>query len=192
MKVLVETSARHVHLSHEALESLFGKNYELNLKRKLSQPNQFLSEEKVDLFVGSLFIKNVSVLGPLRNECQAEISLTDARKLKANIKIRESGRLEDTTGFVLKGPNGEFSQNYGLIAAKRHIHMSPEDLKEFQIKNSDNICRLKIKNCERSLIFGDVVVRISEKFKLAAHIDTDEANAAGLDGPVCFGEILNY
>jgi putative phosphotransacetylase len=177
MKFMVETSARHVHLSQEDLETLFGKGYELTVKKELSQPGQFASNEKVTV-VGERGEKAMSVLGPVRSQSQVEVSLTDARSLGLKALVRESGDLEGTAGCVLKGPKGEVKLEKGVIAAKRHIHMTPEDAKNFGVENGQ-IVSVAVETNGRSLVFGDTVIRVSDKYKLAMHIDTDESNAAG-------------
>ena len=180
MKVLVETSARHVHLNQESLEILFGKDFELTRKKDLSQPGQFLSNEKVEIVGSRSAMKNVSILGPLREEVQVEISKTDARALGIDVCIRESGDLLGTSGCKIIGPAGEIEIFSGVIVAKRHIHLSPEDAQKFNLEDKQ-IVSVKIESEERSLIFSDVVCRVSEKFSTAVHIDTDEANAANVN-----------
>ena len=187
MKVLIETSARHIHLSREDSNKLFGKNYELKIKRNLSQPGEFLSTEKISLEVNGNKFDNISVLGPLREKTQVEVSLTDSRKLKIKVPIRESGNIENSPGGVLIGPNGYAEIKCGIIVAKRHIHMSPSDASIGGFIEGEE-CNLEVITENRSLIFSQTLIRISEKFKLSAHIDTDESNAAGIDGPV-FGMI---
>lgn len=188
MKIPVEVSARHVHLSLDAAEKLFGENYEFKIKRELSQKGQYLYEEKVDLFCGENFIKNVSILGPMRKETQLEISLSDARKLKMAVPIKESGNLENSPGFKLVGPKGEFEAKRGLIAAKRHLHIPNNMEHDLNVKDSQ-IIKIKIEGSDRNLVFDDVVVRSNPNFSLALHIDTDEGNAANcIKGT--FGEIL--
>jgi len=176
-KILVETSARHIHLSQADLETLFGEGYELTKKKDLSQPGQFACAEKVTV-VGERGEKAMSVLGPVRNETQIEVAATDARAMGLKAQIRESGDLEGTSGCVLRGPKGEVTLDKGVIIAKRHIHMTPEDAEHFGVENGQ-IVQVKCDSDGRSLIFGDVVVRVSASYKLAMHIDTDEANAAG-------------
>ena len=176
-KVLVETSARHVHVTQEDLEKLFGKGYELHVKKMLSQPGQFVSEERIDVVGPKKTQSGVSILGPVLKASQVEISLTDARALGLNAPIRESGDIAGSGACKLVGPAGEVELAEGVIAAKRHIHMTPKDAEEFGCKDKD-IVSVKIDTDGRSLIFGDVVVRVSEKFALAMHIDTDESNAA--------------
>ena len=186
-KVLVEVSARHVHLSQEHLEALFGEGYQLTVKKMLSQPGQFACEEKVTV-VGSRGESKMSILGPVRKESQVEVSLTDARALGVKALIRESGDLEGTEGCKLVGPAGEVVLEKGVIAAKRHIHFTPEDAEKFGIKDKD-IVSVKIDTAERSVIFGDVVCRVSPSYALAMHIDTDEGNAIGYSG-LTYGEVI--
>ena len=197
-KIIVETSARHVHVTKETLEILFGKGYELTFKKALSQPGQFLSGEKVNLVYFKVnkvtgekvetSIKNVSILGPIRKADQVEISLTDARGLGVNCPVRESGDIAGSGVCTIVGPKGSVTLKEGVIAAKRHIHMTPSDAKEFNVNNGD-IVNVKVNTNGRSLTFGDVVIRVREDFALAMHIDTDESNAAGCSGEV-FGEIV--
>ena len=174
-KLLVETSARHLHLSQEHLEILFGKGHELTVKKMLSQPGQFAAEEKVQV-VGPKGTLKMSVLGPVRKETQIEGSLTDARSLGVAAPIRESGDIAGSGACKLVGPAGEVELTEGVIAAKRHLHITPEDAAEMGLKDKD-IISLKIDSPDRSLIFGDVVVRVSASYATAVHIDTDEANA---------------
>ncbi len=180
-KVLVEISARHVHVTQADLETLFGSGAVLHPKKNLSQPEQYASEEKVELVGPKSSIKNVSILGPVRNATQAEVSLTDARTLGVVALVRESGNIEGSNGITLVGPAGSVVLTKGLIAAKRHIHLTPEVAATFGVKNTQ-IVSVKLGANERSTVFGDVVIRVSEKFAPAMHIDTDEANAAGLSG----------
>ena len=185
-KILVETSARHIHLSQEALEALFGKGAALTNKKDLSQPGQFACEEKVEL-VGPKSSMKVSVLGPVRKDTQVELSLTDARMLGVSAAVRESGDIAGTTGLTLRGPAGEYAISEGVIAAKRHIHLTPADAKEFGVEDKQ-IVKVKL-NTERPLVFDGVVVRVNENFAAAMHIDTDESNAACAFGNVD-GEII--
>ena len=186
-KVLVETSARHIHLSREAVEVLFGKDYQLTNKKDLSQPGQFACAEKLEV-VGPKGKLKASILGPTRPAGQVELSLTDARTVGlVGVPVRESGDVAGSVGCKLVGPCGEVELKEGVIAAKRHIHMTPADAAEIGVADKE-IVQVKL-DTARPLIFGDVVVRVSEKFALAMHIDTDEANAAGCAGAV-FGEIV--
>ena len=176
-KFIIETSARHVHVSQEALETLFGKGYALTPKKDLSQPGQFACEERVTVVGPKKELKGVSILGPVRPATQVELSATDARSIGVGVAIKESGDILGTPGCKLIGPEGEIEIAEGVIVAKRHIHMTPADAEKLGVKDKD-IVSVKADSEERSCIFGDVVVRVSEKFALAMHIDTDEANAA--------------
>lgn len=188
-EVLVEISARHVHVTKEHLAILFGEGYELTPKKDLSQPGQFACEERVTVVGPKRELKGVSILGPCRKETQVEISLTDARSIGVSAPIRESGDVAGSGACKLVGPAGEVELTEGVIAAKRHIHMTPEDAANYGIKDNQ-IVSVKIPTQGRSLIFGDVVARVSPNYKLAMHLDTDEANAAGVPGS-CVGEILD-
>ena len=174
---IVETSARHVHVTKQDLETLFGEGYELHVKKMLSQPGQFASEERVDVVGPKKTLANVSILGPIRSATQVELSLTDARGIGVTAPIRESGDIEGSGACKLVGPKGEVEVSQGVIAAKRHIHMTPADAAEYGVADKD-VVSVKVNTNGRSLVFGDVVVRVSEKFSLAMHIDTDESNAA--------------
>lgn len=182
-KILVETSARHVHLSEADMEILLGKGQSLTVKKMLSQPGQFASNERINLVGPKNTISNVLILGPTRPATQVEISLTDARTLGISVPVRESGDVAGSAGLKLVGPAGEVEITEGAIAAKRHIHLDPATADELGVTDKQ-IVSAKVETDGRSLIFGDVVVRVSEKFAPAVHIDTDEANAAG-----CVGEV---
>ena len=185
-KVLVETSARHVHLSQEAIDTLFGKGYTLTNKKDLSQPGQFACEEKVEV-IGPKGSLKMSILGPARPASQVEISLSDARTLGVKAPVRESGDIAGTPGCTIKVGDNVVEISEGVIVAKRHIHMTPADAAEIGVADKQ-IVKVKL-DTARPLIFDDVVVRVSEKFALAMHIDTDECNAAGAAGEV-YGEIV--
>lgn len=178
-QVLVETSARHLHLSQKDLDMLFGEGYSLTNKKDLSQPGQFACAERVDVVGPKRTLEGVTVLGPLRKTTQIELSMTDARSIGLDAPVRESGDIEGSAGCKLVGPKGEIELKQGVIVAKRHIHMTPEDATEFGVKDKD-VVSVKIDSEGRSLVFGDVIVRVSDKFALAMHIDTDESNAAGV------------
>ena len=188
MKVLIETSARHIHLCKEHLEILFGKDANLTVKKELSQPGQFCSCQKVSIVGPRNTIDNVSILGPVRSYTQVEISLTDARKLGIEPKVRISGDIDDTPGCKVIGPYGELELNHGVIIAKRHIHMTPSDSEKLSLTDRQSVS-VKVDSNDRSLIFNDVIIRINKKFATVMHIDTDEANAASIK---CtgFGEII--
>ena len=181
---IVETSARHIHLTEEHFKVLFGEDAQLTVKKQLSQPGQFACEERVTIVGPKKELAGVSILGPFRAESQVELSATDARSIGLPIVIRESGDLKGTPACVVKGPKGELSLEYGVIVAKRHIHMTPADAKEFGVENGQ-IVNVKVLNeTGRQLVFGDTVVRVSEKYALAMHVDTDESNAGALSGVV--------
>ena len=177
-KIIVEMSARHVHVTQQDLETLFGKGAALTPKRDLSQPGQYLSEERVDLIGPKKTIANVSILGPTRPETQVEVSLTDARTLGVDAPVRMSGDVAGTGSVTIKGPAGEVTIKEGVIAAKRHIHMTPEDAEKMGLKDGQNVS-VKV-DTDRGVIFNETVLRVSPKFATAMHIDTDEANAVAL------------
>ena len=186
-KVLVETSARHVHLTENDIETLFGKGATLTHKKDLSQPGQFACEERVTLEGPKKSIPNVIILGPARPATQVELSFTDARTLGINAPVRESGDVAGSAPLRIVGPAGTVELAEGAIIAKRHIHLTPEDAANFGVSDKEVVC-LKVES-ERTTVFDDVVVRVSPKFSAAAHLDTDEANAACAFG-VCYGEII--
>ena len=185
---IVETSARHVHVSQADLETLFGAGYQLTPKKDLSQPGQYACAERVDVVGPKKTLTGVSILGPVRKETQVEISLTDARSIGVSAPIRESGDTAGSGACKLVGPCGEVELAQGVIAAKRHIHMTPADAAEMDVKDKDVVC-VKVETDGRNTIFGDVVVRVNENFALAMHIDTDESNAAAC-GRNQMGEIV--
>ena len=186
--VLIETSARHVHVSEADLKVLFGENAKLTFKKALSQPGQFACEERVTIVGPKKSIANVSILGPARNATQVELSATDARSIGVDIAIRESGDLKGTPGCKIVGPCGEVELAEGVIVAKRHIHITPEDAVELNLSDKE-VVSVKVVNEYRSIVFGDVVVRVRSDFSKAMHIDTDESNA-GCIAPGTIGEII--
>ena len=188
MKFIVETSARHVHVTEETLKILVGEGHQLTHKKDLSQPGQFACEERVTVVGPKKSLERVSILGPVRKADQVELSLTDARSIGVTAPIRESGDVAGSGACKLVGPCGEVELKEGVIVAKRHIHATPEDAEALGVKDKD-VVSVKIDTEGRSLIFGDVVVRVSPKFALAMHIDTDESNAAGC-GREVYGEIV--
>ena len=186
-KFIVETSARHVHLTQESIEILFGAGHQLTNKKDLSQPGHFACEEKVTV-KGPKGALKASILAPARPAHQVELSLTDARTIGiANVPDRESGDIAGSGDCVIEGPCGSVEVKGGVIAAKRHIHMTPADAERLGVSDKE-IVSVKL-DTARPLVFGDVVVRVSEKFALAMHIDTDESNAACAFGEV-YGEIV--
>ena len=189
-EVLVETSARHVHVTREALDILFGEGFELTHKKDLSQPGQFASNERVAVIGSKGQFPAVSILGPIRPECQVELSLTDARSIGVDAPVRESGDVAGSGACKLVGPCGEVELKEGVIAAQRHIHATPEDAEKYGLQDKQLVSVKVDSGNGRSLVFSDVVVRVSPKYALAMHIDTDESNAA-CAVPGLMGEILD-
>ena len=185
--VKIGLSNKHVHLSQEHLNVLFGEGHELTPTKDLVQPGQFASEEKVDIVGPKKTLTGIRVLGPVRPETQVELAMTDARTLGIKAPVRESGHLDGTPGCKLVGPEGEVELDYGVIVAQRHVHLNPEQAVEAGVKDKDVVC-LKIDG-ERGLIFDNVVVRAGEKHEKEVHLDTDEGNAAGC-GPDAVAEII--
>ncbi|MDR1669020.1 MAG: phosphate propanoyltransferase [Oscillospiraceae bacterium] len=185
--VLIEGSARHVHLKREDLDALFGSGYTLRKKRDLLQPGEFLTEEKVTLTGPRGSVERVSVLGPLRSATQAEISITDARALGVSAPVRLSGDIAGSAPIRLTGPAGSVELAEGCIVAKRHLHVTPADAETLGITGRNTV-RVKVGG-ERAVTFDEVTVRVSENFYTEVHLDYDEMNAAGLSGEV-YGEIL--
>jgi propanediol utilization protein len=175
-KVPVGISARHVHVSQADLDILYGEGYQLTVKKDLLQVGQFASNELVDIVTEKGSFKNVRILGPIRKQTQVEIALTDALKLKLAIPVRDSGDLKGSPGITIVGPKGSIELKEGVIAAGRHIHMSPTDAVAFGVKDKD-IVKVRCSG-ERGLVFENVLIRAHESFRLEMHIDTDEANAA--------------
>ena len=197
-KILVETSARHIHLTQEAVEALFGAGHTLTKKKDLSQPGQFACEEKVtvvnkcvDKRTGAEVEKTLtmSVLGPVRPETQVEVSFTDARTLGVSAPVRESGDVAGTPGAKLVGPAGEYVIDHGIIVAKRHIHLTPENAADLGVENGQIVKVFVDTGAGRKTVFDDVVIRVKSSFAPAMHIDTDECNASAAFG-VVYGEII--
>jgi len=187
-KILIETSARHVHVTDYDLEILFGKNAKLTFKRALSQPGQFAAEERVTLVGPKRSISNVIILGPTRRKTQVEISATDARNLGIEAVIRESGNISGTPGIKIVGPAGEIDLKEGAIVAKRHIHVNQEEAEKYHISDNE-VVSVHVINDTRSITYHDVVVRVRDDFSAAMHIDTDEANAGSI-APGTYGRIM--
>ena len=175
-KFIVETSARHVHLTAEAFATLFGEGKELTVKKMLSQPGQFASEERVTIVGPKKSLPNVSILGPFRKANQVELSATDARSIGIVAPIRESGDVAGSGACKIVGPEGEIEISEGVIVAKRHIHLTPADAEEMGVKDKD-VVWVRLDTDGRKAILGDVVCRVSDSYALAMHIDTDESNA---------------
>ena len=178
-KVKVGISNKHLHLSQEHLEILFGKGAELTVKKELGQPGQFAAEETVEIIGPKRSLGSVRVLGPVRKETQVELALTDARGIGIKAPIRESGKLEGTPGCKLVGPCGEIELDHGVIAAMRHIHLSAAQAEEAGVKDKE-IVMVKVADTERPLVFDNVLIRAGEGHEAEAHFDTDEGNAAQL------------
>jgi len=179
LKINIEVSARHIHLSQKDVEKLFGRGYELKKLRDLSQKGEFAVKDKVTVESAGGRIDDVRILGPVRPRTQVEISLTDAYKLKINPPIRLSDDLAGSAGIKVIGPKSSLNLRKGVIVAKRHIHASLADGKKYKIKNNQKVSVL-INKGERKLRFDEVVVRVDKDYSLACHIDTDEGNAAGI------------
>ena len=187
-EVLVETSARHVHVSKADLETLFGAGYELTKKMDLSQPGQYACEERVQVIGAKGSFPAVSILGPTRPDTQLELSASDARSIGVVAPCRESGDVAGSGACKLVGPKGEVELKEGVIVAKRHIHATPADAEKYGLSDKQ-IVDVKVESDGRTLTFGDVIVRVNPNYALAMHIDTDESNAA-FATPGMMGEIL--
>lgn len=188
-KFIVETSARHVHLTAEAFATLFGEGKELTVKKMLSQPGQFASEERVTIVGPKKSLPNVSILGPFRKANQVELSATDARSIGIVAPIRESGDVAGSGACKIVGPEGEIEISEGVIVAKRHIHLTPADAEEMGVKDKD-VVWVRLDTDGRKAILGDVVCRVSDSYALAMHIDTDESNAVSAPREL-YGEIVD-
>lgn len=182
----IGVSVRHVHLSREHTDVLFGPGYELTKKRDVTQPGQYVTRETVDLVGPKGEIRRVSIIAPLRRETQIEVARTDAFALGVSPPLRESGKLEGTPGITLRGPSGTITIDRGVILAHRHVHMNPEQARDYGVKDRD-VIQVKVEG-EREMTMGDVIVRVHPEYELDMHVDTDEANAAGLhnDSVVAF------
>ena len=176
----IAVSARHLHLDADTFARLFGEGATPTRYKDISQPGQFACEEKVNLIGPRGRIDGVRLLGPLRPKTQVEVSRTDEFKLGIDAPIRDSGQVAGSAPIVLEGPKGTVSIAEGLICAKRHVHMHTDDAARFGVKDGDEI-EVAITGGPRDIVFGDVLVRVSPRYKLEMHIDTDEANAAELD-----------
>lgn len=188
LKIPIETSARHIHVSEEDFKKLFGEDAELTYVHELSQPGQYVCKERITVAGPKGSFENVAVLGPYRKDTQVELSMTDTRKIGVPSMIRQSGHIDGTPGCRLIGPAASIELDKGVIVAKRHIHMTPVEASRAHVKDNDEVFVI-MESFERGLIFADVVVRVSPSFRLSMHVDTDEANAfANDDSPT--GAIL--
>ncbi len=179
-KVKIEISAHHIHLNKEDFEALFGIGAELTVRKELSQPGMFAANETVDIKDDEFELKKVRIVGPIRNYTQIEITATEARNFKINPPLRLSGNIKDTPGITVIGPKGQIDIKEGVIIAKRHVHMTPEEADERNIKDGDSL-RVRV-NGERGLIFDNIISRVDKTYTWAMHIDTDEGNSAGMAG----------
>lgn len=186
-EVLVEVSARHVHLTQEHVNILFGEGYQLTPDKWLSQPGQFLSKERVNVIGRKKTFNSVAILGPVRKESQVELALTDCFALGVEGVIRDSGNLDGTPGISIETEKDKIVLERGVIVAQRHIHMTPQDAADFAVQDKQ-ILKIKL-NTDREVVYGDVIVRVSDRYALVAHIDTDEANAA-LVNKSTVGEVI--
>ncbi|ARI76319.1 phosphate propanoyltransferase [Halobacillus mangrovi] len=178
-EVPIGVSARHCHLDKESLEVLFGSGYELSEKAPLSQPGQFAANETVTIAGPRGSITKVRILGPLRSAAQVEVSQTDAFKIGLKPPIRQSGDIEKSSPVTIIGPKGSIYLEQGLIIAQAHIHMSPQDADNFKVKDGD-VVEVRVKNPQREVSFSKTIIRVSKKYQLEMHIDTDEANAGSI------------
>ncbi len=179
-KVKVEISARHIHLTKEDFEKLFGIGAELTVRKELSQPGMFAANETIDVKDDEFEMKKVRIVGPIRNYTQIEMTETEARNFRINPPLRLSGNIKDTPGITVIGPKGTIDIKEGVIIPKRHVHMTPEDAAEINIKDGESL-KVKIEG-ERGLVFDNVIARVDKTYSWAAHIDTDEGNSAGMAG----------
>jgi putative phosphotransacetylase len=186
-EVKIGLSNKHLHLRQEDVDTLFGAGHCLTHSKDLLQPGQYACDEKVDIVGPKGVLKGVRVLGPARPETQVELALTDARAIGLKVPVRESGKLDGTPGCKLIGPAGEVELEKGVIAALRHVHLSPSQAEAIGVKDKD-IVSVKVEG-ERGLIFNNVLVRAGEAYYGEIHFDTDEGNAAGL-GPDAVGTII--
>lgn len=185
-RVLIEGSGKHCHVTRETLDVLYGKGFELVPKKWLSQPGEFASEQRVTV-VGPKGQTVITIIGPCRKNDQIELSYTDARSMGFDAPVRESGNVQESPGCKLVGPKGEVTISQGVIIAKRHLHLTPEDAEKFGIKDKQ-IVKVKVGG-ERALIFDEVVARVSPNYATAVHLDYDEVNAAALFGETT-GEVI--
>ena len=189
-KIPIETSARHLHLSREDFEKLFGEGKDLTPMKELSQPVQYLAKERLTVVGPKGTFRNVGIIGPLRKVTQFEISVTDARKLGVPVVIRQSGDISGTPGMTLVSDLCSIDLPEGIMVATRHIHMTPHEAMRMNVKDNEEVF-VVTESFDRSMIYGDVVVRVDENFRLSMHIDTDEANALS-GGEEAFGVILKF
>ncbi len=188
-KVLIEVSARHIHLSRQHLDQLFGRGYELRKLKDLSQPGMFAAQETLTVQTLKNKFEKVRIIGPIRPRTQLEISKTDSYCLGINAPIRHSGDLDGSAGCKLIGAEGKIDLPEGVIIACRHLHLDPQTAEQAGLKNHQFVS-VKIDSANRATFFHQVLVRVSSDFRPAVHLDTDEGNAAGIDKKIQ-GEIVN-
>ena len=186
-RIIIEGSGKHCHVTQETLEKLFGEGFELEVKKMLTQPGQYATPHKITI-VGPRRSADVTILGPCRKVDQFELSLTDATLLGFKAPIRESGDVKGTPGCRLIGPKGEAEISEGVMIAKRHVHLTPEDAERLGIKDKQNV-QVRVDG-ERALILDEVVARVSPEYATYMHLDYDEFNVAGISGVDPTGEIL--
>lgn len=188
IRIPLAVSARHAHLSQPTLDRVFGPGWQLRPRTWLSQTGQFAAQETVTLIGPAGRIQNVRIMGPPRARDQIELSRTDELAVGIEAPVRISGDLDGTPGIVIEGPAGRVSLSSGVISARRHLHMSPQDAERLGVQDGQTV-QVKIDSRDRDLMFGDVTVRIAPDFRLELHLDTDEANAAGIKNGD-YGELL--
>ena len=188
IRIPLAVSARHAHLSQSTLDRVFGAGCRLRPRTWLSQTGQFAAQEAVTLVGPAGRIQNVRVMGPPRSRDQIELSRTDELTLGIEAPVRISGDLDGTPGIVIEGPEGRVSLSSGVISARRHVHMSPQDAERLGVQDGQTV-QVKVDSRDRDLTFDDVTVRIAPDFRLELHLDTDEANAAGIKSGD-YGELL--
>ena len=187
-KIVIEGSGKHCHVTRETLDKLFGEGFELEVKKMLSQPGQFATPHKITV-AGPKGKTDLSIIGPCRKADQIELSFTDARALGLSAPVRESGDLAGSPGATLTGPSGSVDIDNGVIVAKRHLHLTPEDAEKLGLVDKQNI-KVRVEG-ERALIFDEVVARVSPDYATYMHIDYDEINAAALFGGEVYGTIVD-
>jgi acetate kinase len=183
-EIPVAISARHVHLTQEAVDALFGPGHSLTPERPLTQPGQFAAVERLTLVGPKRNLEGVRIIGPVRSACQVEISRTDEYHLGLDAPIRCSGDLDNTPGITLRGTGGDYAMTQGVIQSQRHIHMTPDDAAHFGVGHKE-IVEVAVNSEGRDLVFRDVVVRVKDSYKLEMHVDTDEGNAAEVTRDLC-------
>ncbi len=188
VQIPVAVSARHVHLSTPSIERLFGAGHELRPRAMLTQPGQFAAAETVTLIGPRATLPHVRIVGPPRSHDQVELSRTDEIALGIDAPLRESGDLAGTPGIVIEGPLGRLSLDHGVVCSLRHLHTSPADAAALGLRDQDRVA-VAVNSWGRSVVFEDILVRVSPAYRLELHLDTDEGNAAGLNAQGAFGTL---